>query len=69
MALEKIDHVEKTLNISKDHAHKLVREGVIAPPVVVRVGGSVRINAAELEKWIAGGGAGYDDETRQRSAA
>jgi len=60
MSLKTIDCLAETLGVAKNTAYRLIGEGKIGPPIVVRVGGSIRINETELDRWIAGGGATRD---------
>jgi len=59
MTLERIDLLQDRLNVNQMQAYALIRNGIIKPPVVVRVGRQYRVNADELEKWIESGGAAY----------
>jgi excisionase family DNA binding protein len=63
--LKHVDHLEKRLGTNKPQTYKLIREGVIPPPVVIRVGRQYRVNADALEEWIEAGGAGYSGGWRK----
>jgi len=59
MTLTTVDHLAEALSINQTQAYALIRAGIIAPPVIVRVGRQYRVNTKELERWIAEGGASY----------
>jgi len=52
----RVSQVAELLDLPEQRVRILAREGVIPR---VKVGRQVRFNEAELEAWIAGGGAGY----------
>lgn len=51
--------VAELLDLPEKRVYELVRAGVLPH---VRLGRSIRFNSAELEAWIAAGGAGYPGE-------
>ena len=55
----RVAEVAKRLDLPEKRLYILAREGIIPH---VRLGRSVRFNEAELEAWIAAGGAGYPGE-------
>lgn len=52
----RVAEVAKRLDLPEKRLYILAREGIIPH---VRLGRSIRFNEAEIEAWIAGGGAGY----------
>jgi hypothetical protein len=46
------------LGINVYRFYELVRDGVITPPVVVRLGRRISVNAEALEDFIRSGGSG-----------
>jgi excisionase family DNA binding protein len=47
--------IAQALGVSASSAKRLIRDGLIP---VVRVGRQYRIDEAELDRWVANGGAG-----------
>lgn len=52
----RVAEVAKRLDLPEKRLYILAREGIIPH---VRLGRSIRFNEAEIEAWIAAGGAGY----------
>lgn len=52
----RVSDVAQRLDLPEKRLYILAREGIIPH---VRLGRSIRFNEAELEAWIAAGGAGY----------
>lgn len=54
----RVADVAARLDLPEKRVYILAREGIIPH---VRLGRSIRFNEAELEEWIAAGGAGYPE--------
>jgi hypothetical protein len=54
--LESVSRSCKRIGISIDRFYALVRQGILPPGVVVRLGRQIRIHPARLDQFIEGGG-------------
>lgn len=60
VGLMTVGEAAELLRVSPARAYELIRTEVLRPPVVVRLGRQLRINADELNLWLRDGGSGLD---------
>ena len=66
--LRKLDVVVERFGVTMARAYALVREGLLPPGVVVRIGRQVRIDPDALDQFIAAGGSGLPGGWRRQPA-
>ena len=54
--LESVGYGSKRIGVSIDRFYGLVRQGIVPPGVVVRLGRHIRVNPEKLETFIENGG-------------
>jgi excisionase family DNA binding protein len=63
-----IEDVAALMNVKKQHVRTMVREGIIPPDAVVRLGRLYRFNLQKVQEWIDRGGSAYPGGWRKEAA-